>query len=79
MGRCHLKGEQGDRLHAVLCAAGYNIQWLLCMIAKKGVALLQRLYLRLCALTGTQPSWWLKRRTWLAGTPRWPASRAVWV
>jgi hypothetical protein len=28
MERCHLKGEQGDRLHAVLCAAGYNIRWL---------------------------------------------------
>ncbi len=32
MDRCHLKGEQGDRLHAVLCAAGYNIRWLLRMI-----------------------------------------------
>lgn len=29
MDRCHLKGEQGDRLHAVLCAAGYNLSWLL--------------------------------------------------
>ena len=38
MDRCHLKGEMGDRLHAVLCAAGYNIKWLLRMIAKKGVA-----------------------------------------
>lgn len=24
MDRCHLKGETGDRLQAVLCAAGYN-------------------------------------------------------
>jgi len=37
MDRCHLKGETGDRLHAVLCAAGYNIRWLLRMIAKKGL------------------------------------------
>ena len=37
MDRCHLKGEQGDRLHAVLCAAGYNLRWLLRMIAKKGL------------------------------------------
>ena len=37
MDRCHLKGEMGDRLHAVLCAAGYNIRWLLRMIAKKGL------------------------------------------
>ena len=37
MDRCHLKGENGDRLHAVLCAAGYNLRWLLRMIAKKGL------------------------------------------
>jgi IS5 family transposase len=48
MERCHLKGTQGDSLHAVLCAAGYNIRWLLRMIAKKGVTFfLWRLYLRL--------------------------------
>jgi IS5 family transposase len=43
MDRCHLKGSQGDALHAVLCAAGYNIRWLLRMIAKKGLGLLLRL------------------------------------
>lgn len=47
MGRCHLKGETGDRLHAVLCAAGYNIKWLLRMIARKGVSFLWRFFLRL--------------------------------
>jgi transposase, IS5 family len=47
MDRCHLKGETGDKLHAVLCAAGYNSQWLLRMIAKKGVTFLNKLYLRL--------------------------------
>lgn len=40
MDRCHLKGSQGDAIHAVLCAAGYNIRWLLRMIAKKGLGLL---------------------------------------
>jgi transposase, IS5 family len=40
MDRCHLKGAEGDALHAVLCAAGYNIRWLLRMIAKKGLGLL---------------------------------------
>jgi IS5 family transposase len=49
LGRCHLKGEQGDRLHAVLCAAGYNIRWLLRMIVRKGVPFLWRLFLRLLA------------------------------
>ncbi len=57
MDRCHLKGAQGDRLHAVLCAAGYNIRWLLRMIARKGIAFLQRLYLRLCAVAGVSPNW----------------------
>ena len=37
MNRCHLKGADGDSLHAVLCAAGYNIRWLLRMIVKKGL------------------------------------------
>ena len=48
MDRCHLKGETGDRIHAVLCAAGFNIKWLLRMILKKGV----KPFLRL--LSGTQ-------------------------
>jgi IS5 family transposase len=56
MDRCHLKGEQGDSLHAVLCAAGYNIRWLLRMMAKKGVAFLWRLYLRLRWLACDWPS-----------------------
>ena len=46
MNRCHLKGETGDRLHAVLCAAGYNFKWLLRMIANKGVSF-KHLFLRL--------------------------------
>ncbi|MDR4126429.1 transposase [Yanghanlia caeni] len=47
MDRCHLKGEHGDQMHAVLCAAGYNIKWLLRKIAKKGMSFLRRLFLRL--------------------------------
>jgi IS5 family transposase len=57
MDRCYLKGEQGDRLNAVLCAAGYNIKWLLRMIAKKGVAFLRGLYLRLCEAAGVWSDW----------------------
>ena len=34
-----LKGPEGDAIHAVLCAAGYNIIWLLRMIRKKGLGL----------------------------------------
>ena len=29
MDRCWLKGSEGDALHAVLCAAGFNIRWLM--------------------------------------------------
>ncbi len=65
MGRCHLKGHQGDRLHAVLCAAGYNIRWLLRQIAKKGVAFLRRLYLRLCQTAGLSSKWPPMLRKWL--------------
>ena len=48
MNRCHLKGAEGDAIHAVLCAAGYNIRWLLRMIRKKGI----RLYLALIKVLG---------------------------
>ena len=36
--RCWLAGELGDALHAVLCATGYNIQWLLRAIVRLGLA-----------------------------------------
>ena len=57
MDRRHLKGAQGDRLHAVQCAAGYNIRWLLPMIARKGITFLQQLYLRLCTVARVSPNW----------------------
>ena len=53
MNRCHLKGAGGDSLHAVLCAAGYNIRWLLRMIAKEGLGLFLRL-LEAAGLTDLQ-------------------------
>ena len=40
MDRCWLGGSSGDALHAVLCAAGFNIRWLLRAIAVKGLAAL---------------------------------------
>lgn len=36
MDRCWLNGATGDALHAVLCAAGYNLRWLLRAIARMG-------------------------------------------
>ena len=38
MKRCWLKGAEGDALHAVLCAAGFDIRWLLRAIARRGIA-----------------------------------------
>ncbi|CAE6872681.1 hypothetical protein R75465_08389 [Paraburkholderia aspalathi] len=37
MRRCGLKGQTGDALHAVLCAAGYNLRWLLRAIVRLGL------------------------------------------
>jgi len=77
MARCHLKGEQGDRLHAVLCAAGYNLRWLLRMIAKKGVPFLRRLYLRLRKTVAPSPNWARMLRNLAVNAFREPAPRLV--
>jgi transposase, IS5 family len=37
MDRCWLQGTVGDALHALSCAAGYNIRWLLRAIARLGL------------------------------------------
>lgn len=47
MDRCWLRGQTGDALHAVLCATGYNIRWMLRAMVRLG---LKGLYLRLLAL-----------------------------
>jgi len=41
----------------VLCAAGYNVRWLLRMIAKKGVAFLAALLLRQRQVATLPPNW----------------------
>jgi Transposase DDE domain len=35
MKRCWLKGSEGDALHPVLCAARFNIRWLMRAIVRK--------------------------------------------
>jgi transposase, IS5 family len=35
--RCYLKGSIGDALHAMSCAAGYNIRWLMRAIIRLGL------------------------------------------
>ena len=44
MDRCWLKGSMGDALHALGCAAGYNIRWLLRAIVRLGI---KQVFLRL--------------------------------
>ena len=40
MDRCWRRGSLGDALHAVLCAAGYNLRWLLRAMARLGLSAL---------------------------------------
>lgn len=44
MDRCWLQGALGDALHAISCAAGYNLRWLLRAVARLGLG---QLFLRL--------------------------------
>ena len=37
MDRCWLRGQLGDALHAVLCATGYNLRWLLRAVLRLGL------------------------------------------
>lgn len=49
MDRCWLPGSLGDALHTVLCAAGYNLRWLLRAMVRLGLTalLLRPLFLAL--------------------------------
>jgi IS5 family transposase len=48
MDRCWLQGQLGDAMHAVLCATGYNLRWLLRAMLRLG---LKAIYLRQLLLT----------------------------
>ncbi len=51
MDKCWLKGSEGDALHAVLCAAGFNIRWLLRALRRQLLAGgLKQLYSALVAV-----------------------------
>lgn len=63
MGRCWLKGLQGDALNAVLAAAGYNLRWLLRAIADGRV---KPAFLRLLLA-------WLARRIGRGNAMIWPS------
>jgi IS5 family transposase len=53
MGRCWLKGSQGDALRALLWAAGFHLHWLLRMIDHQGIVALIAFFV---ALIGA-PNW----------------------
>ena len=55
MDRCWLQGAMGDALHAVCCAAGYNIRWLMRAVLRLGLrALLFALLALRCMLALTR-------------------------
>ena len=59
--RCWLKGQLGDALHAISCAAGYNLRWLLRAIARLGIGpvflcLLQMVLMAATAVAATLPA-----------------------
>lgn len=62
LGRCWLKGTQGDALNAVLSAAGYNLRWMLRAIAGGRIKLV---FLRLLQA-------WLEKRIGRWNCPAWP-------
>lgn len=58
MDKCWLKGSEGDALHAVLCAAGFNIRWLLRALRRQlqagGLKHLTSALIAVCA------AWWVR-------------------
>jgi IS5 family transposase len=56
MDRCWLQGALGDALHAISCAAGYNLRWLLRAIARLGLGSLFLRLLRAALAQAPNPS-----------------------
>ena len=84
MDRCWLQGAVGDALHALSCAAGYNIRWLLRAITRLGlgglfcalsaVAAYVTTMLRVMSAALSEPAVAAKTRR---GTPQWVKSVAL--
>ena len=72
MDRCWLAGALGDALHALSCAAGYNIRWLLRAIVRLGVVgIFGALnFAGVClAISSIRARWAAQNSHWLASTP----------
>lgn len=50
LARCWLKGAEGDALHTVLCAAGYNLRWLMRAVRRLGLKGLSAVLTRVLGL-----------------------------
>jgi IS5 family transposase len=57
MDRCWLAGDLGDALHAVLCAAGYNLRWLMRAVARLGIKGLFALPILVAAIVSLIRDW----------------------
>ena len=57
MDRCWLKGSEGDALHTVLCAAGFNLRWLLRAIARHGLKAVYLCLIWVAAIVATAIKW----------------------
>lgn len=81
MDRCWLQGASGDALHALSCALGYNIRWLMRALQAKARKALSCL-LRMVAVDGQQPMMGLRDHVWrlvnmLRAPSQWPRAGSV--
>jgi IS5 family transposase len=77
MDRCWLQGAIGDALHALCCAAGYNIRWLLRAITRLGLKGLFDALIKVAGCTGNSSiARWAAAglakaaQTWWANVPK---------
>jgi transposase, IS5 family len=73
MRRCWLNGKTDDAVHAVLCAAGYNLRWLLRAVARLGLkAFFYALSIWLVADKFTKGQSRAPRRSFTLWAEAWP-------
>ena len=77
MDRCWLQGAEGDALHALSCALGYNIRWLMRALQAKARQALSCLLQMVAAGAGQGPlilrNGALQALAMLVGSSRWPS------
>jgi IS5 family transposase len=63
MDRCWLKGAEGDALHAVLCATGFNIRWLMRAIVAQAAKAAKAFFFALFGLVSMLLMWLASMQT----------------